>query len=156
MHQKYEDISALLIFRKKCKSKGIKFFVANNLKLAIKLGSDGIYLSAKNNSFRSLNLKKNNFHLIGSAHDVKEINLKKKQGCVDILLSRLFQVTYKPKMNYLGINKFNLCVLNIDKNIVPLGGINLSNLNNLKSIKSYGFALMSELKKKPAIISRFF
>ena len=75
---------------------------------------------------------------------------------MDILLSRLFQVTYKPKMNYLGINKFNLCVLNIDKNIVPLGGINLSNLNNLKSIKSYGFALMSELKKKPAIISRFF
>ena len=51
------------------------------------------------------NIKNKNFHIIGSAHNFKEINLKKKQGCKYILLSRLFRVSYKPHMNFLGINK---------------------------------------------------
>ena len=39
----------------------IKFFVANDLKLAVKLNADGIYLSSKNNDFKPLNIKKDNF-----------------------------------------------------------------------------------------------
>ena len=155
-YKKIEKIAELINFRKKCRLKGIKFFVANDLSLAVKLISDGVYLSAKNTTFRSLNLKRNKFNIIGSAHNIKEIYLKKKQGCDNILLSRLFRVTYKPKMKYLGINRFNKYLLNIEKNIFPLGGINYSNLNNLKNIKSHGFAIMTEIKKKPAIISRLF
>ena len=86
--RKYEDISALTTFRKKCKLLGARFFVANDLKLAVKLKADGIYLSAKNTSLKSLNLKRSNFTLIGSAHNIKEISFKKKQGCKNILLSR--------------------------------------------------------------------
>ena len=118
---------------------------------------NGIYISAKNTSLKFLNLRRSNFTLIGSAHNIKEISFKKKQGCKNILLSRLFQVTYKPHLNYLGVIRFNKYVLNIDKNIIPLGGINLSNLNNTKIINSYGFAMMTEIKKKPAnIINRLF
>ena len=153
--KKIDKIAKLINFRKKCRLKGIKFFVANDSGLAVKLISDGIYLSAKNTTFRSLNLKRNNFSIIGSAHNIKEIFLKKKQGCDNILLSRLFRVTYKPNMKYLGINRFNK-YLNTEKNIFPLGGINHSNLNNLKNVKSFGFAIMTEIKKKPAIISRLF
>ena len=66
-------------------------------------------------------------------------------------------MTYKPYLSYLGVIRFNKYVLNIDKNIIPLGGINLSNLNNMKNIKSYGFSMMTEIKKKPAnIINRLF
>ena len=142
--------------RKKCRSKGVKFFVANDLWLTVKLSANGIYLSAKNTNFNALNLKRTNFEILGAAHNIKELNLKKNQGCKDILFSRLFQVSYKTKMTYLGVNKFNRFLLNIDKNIFPLGGINYSNLNNLKNIKSCGFAIMTEVKKKPAIISRLF
>ena len=85
-------------------------------------------------------------------HNIKEISLKKKQGCENILLSRLFQVIYKPHLNYLGVNKFNNYLIYIDKNIIPLGGINLSNLNNLKNVRSYGFAMMSEIKKSRLIL----
>ena len=155
--QKNEDIAALATFRRKCKLKGVRFFVANDFTLAIKLKADGIYISAKNTSLKSISLRRSNFTLIGSAHNIKEINLKKKQGCENILLSRLFQVTYKPYLSYLGVIRFNKYVLNIDKNIIPLGGINLSNLNNMKNIKSYGFSMMTEIKKKPAnIINRLF
>ena len=59
-------------------------------------------------------------------------------------------------MNYLGVNKFNYLSTNTGKKIIPLGGINSGNLNKLKLIKCDAFAVMSEIKKKPAIIGRLF
>ena len=146
----------LFKFRKSCKLRSIDFFVANNLDLAHELRSDGIYLSAYNKSFKPLLFKKLRFHIIGSAHSKKEVHLKIKQGCEIILYSKLFLVDYDKKAHFLGVTKFNK-FLNHSKNLIPLGGINLKNLNNLKMIRSNGFALMSEIKKKPAkIFSRLF
>ena len=156
-NKKLEDLHRLRIFRKECKSKDIKFFVANDYNLSSKLKADGIYLSAFNKDLKYLNYMKSNFIIIGGAHNIKEINLKIKQGCKYILLSRLFQVSYKPEMNYLGINKFNFYASNIFKNIVALGGINTSNINKIKIVNCDSFALMTEIKKKPAkIFSRLF
>ena len=156
-NKKLEDLHRLRIFRKECKSKDIKFFVANDYNLSSKLKADGIYLSAFNKDLKYLNYMKSNFVIIGGAHNIKEINLKIKQGCKYILLSRLFQVSYKPEMNYLGINKFNFYASNIFKKIVALGGINTSNINKMKIVNCDSFALMTEIKKKPAkIFSRLF
>ena len=151
-----DKIPNLLKFRKDCKLKSIKFYVANNAKLATVLNSDGIYLSAFNKSLKNLSLKKTNFHIIGSAHNFKEINLKIKQGCEIILFSKLFLVNYDKKSPYLGVIKFNN-YLKLNKNLIPLGGINTKNLNSLNCIHSEGFALLSEVKKKPAkIFNRLF
>ena len=154
---KKEILDDLIKFRKLCKIRGILLFIANDTNLAVKLNSDGVYLSAKNHEFKSLNFKNRNFNIIGSAHNFKEINLKKKQGCKYILLSRLFHVSYKPNLNFIGTIKFNNYAFKIFKKIVPLGGINFSNFNKLKLVKSDSFAIMSEIKKKPAkIINRLF
>ena len=143
-------------FRRSCKLKAIKFFVANDIKLATALKAVGIYLSAYNNSFKSLGLKRKNFQLIGSAHNIKEITIKTKQGCSLILFSKLFLVNYDKKAPFHGILKFNNN-LKINKNLIPLGGINLKKLNHLKNINCQGFAILSEIKKKPAnIINRLF
>ena len=151
-----ENVSDLLNFRRFCRVKSIKFYVANNPRLAILLNSDGIYISSFNKSLRSLSLKKTNFKLIGSAHNFKEISLKTKQGCKVILFSKLFLVSYNKKAPFLGVVKFNN-FLKINKNLIPLGGISLNNLNNLNNIGSKGVAILSEVKKKPAkIFSRLF
>ena len=67
-----KKISEDLIIRIKnyCKKKSLKFYLSNNIKLAIKLNLDGAYIPAFNKSFmhNSYNLKKN-FKLIGSAHN---------------------------------------------------------------------------------------
>ena len=50
-----------------CKKKSLKFYLSNNIKLAIKLNLDGAYIPAFNKSFmhNSYNLKKNfKFQLI--------------------------------------------------------------------------------------------
>ena len=117
---------------------------------------EGIYLSSFNKSLNSLRFKSSNFEIIGSAHSLKEITMKVNQGCKSILFSKLFLVSYDIKAPYLGIIRFNN-YLKINKDLVPLGGINLKNLNSLRKINSVGFALMSAIKKKPAkIISRLF
>ena len=155
-NKNFEKSDALFKFRKKCKLRSIDFYVANNLKLAISLGSDGVYLSSYNKSFKALYLAKPNFNIIGSAHSKMEIAMKIKQGCKLILLSKLFQVTYDTNADFLGVIKFNN-YLSFNKNLIPLGGINFNNLNNLNIILSLGLALMSEVKKKPAnIINRLF
>tara|TARA_B100001057_G_C22709857_1_gene895300 strand:+ start:442 stop:1008 length:567 start_codon:yes stop_codon:yes gene_type:complete len=149
-----DNIDSLIKFRKKCKIKGIEFFVANNSKLAVLLKSDGVYISAFYKGFEHLNLKQLNKKIIGSAHNFKEINEKKKQGCSYIILSKLFRVDYAPLENFYGIVKFNL--IENRNNLIPLGGIKLINLNKVKLVKSGGIAIMSEIKKKPAICSRLF
>ena len=95
-----------------------------------------------------------NKKILGSAHNFKEINEKRKQGCSYVILSKLFSVDYAPSEKFYGVVKFNL--IGNQKNLIPLGGINLNNLKKTKLIKSDGFAIMSELKKKPAISSRLF
>ena len=153
---KSENKNLILNFRKSCKTLSIDFFVANNLNLANELNSDGIYLSAYNHSFKPLTHKKKKFNIIGSAHTNKEIYMKIKQGCKTILFSKLFPVNYDPESPYLGVVKFNNFV-NRNKNLIPLGGIHSQNLNSLKMINCRGFALMSEIKKKPAkIFNRLF
>ena len=94
-------------FRKECKAKAVKFYVSNDINLAIFLKSDGIYLSSYNKNLKFLNYKKLNFKIIGSAHNFREILVKVKQGCEVILLSKLFLVDYDKKSPFLGVIKFN-------------------------------------------------
>ena len=155
-NKKIDNLNDLLKFRRKCKLRAVKFYVANNYNLAVLLNSDGIYLSSYNKSLNSLIYKKFNFKIIGSAHNFKEVSLKKKQGCSFVFLSKLFVVGYDKKAPYLGILKFNN-FSRFSKKLIPLGGIGLTNLNQLKNVKCEGFAIMSEVKKKPAkIFNRLF
>ena len=154
---KKESLENLIRFRKKCRLKLIKFFVANDMKLSVLLNSDGIYLSSYNKTYKSLNIIKKKFEIIGSAHNACEIALKIKQGCSYILLSKLFLVDYDKKSSFLNVTKFNMSLFNNSKKLIPLGGIKTSNLNKLKCVNCEGFAIMSEIKKKPTnIISRLF
>ena len=108
---------------------------------------------------RPITKKKNhgrNLEVIGSAHNFNEIYQKIKQGCKTIILSRLFKTSYKNKRSYFGVIKFNLITKNYSIKIVPLGGINEFNLLKLNMLNSQGLALLSEIKKKPAISSRLF
>ena len=155
-NNKIDNLTNLLEFRRKCKLKAIKFYMANNNNLAVFLNSDGIYLSSFNKSLNSLSYKRLNYEIIGSAHDLNQIFLKKRQGCSFILLSKLFIVNYDKKAPYLGLLKFNNFA-KISKKLIPLGGISIKNLNQLKNVQCEGFAIMSEVKKKPAkIFSRLF
>jgi len=154
---KLENLQDLIRFRRFCRSKKITFFVANNVKLSTEISADGIYISAHNNNLNLARFKNSNYKLIGSAHNLKELKIKISQGCTTIIYSRLFKVSHEYKRGYLGVIKYNLFRLSRNENIIPLGGIKISNLNKLKMVKTNSFAIMSEIKKKPAkIFNRLF
>ena len=132
--------SIVLNLKKYCKKKGLKFILANDIKLALKLDLDGIYLPSFNKSFNHLSFKlKKKFLIIGSAHNLKELKIKELQKVNIIFISSLF----KKNKNYLGINKFKNLINLTNLNIVALGGINKFNRKKLKLINCIGFAGIS-------------
>ena len=147
-----ESLVKLSKFRNKCKIKRFKFYIANNSQLAKNCQADGLYISAHNKK----KYLKYNLNLIGSAHNYKEIHGKIKQGCKTVIFSRLFKTSYKNKKGSLGVIKFNLISQNCLINLIPSGGINIFNLLKLNMVNSDGLALLSEIKKKPAISNRLF
>lgn len=125
-----------------CKKIKRKIFISNNIKLAIKLNTDGAYVPSFNNNLNVRYLKfKKNFELIGSAHTYKEIKIKKMQNINKIFLSPIFE-SQKSKKN-LGIYRFLQLKKYANVEIICLGGIKKHNLKIFKMIKPAGFASIS-------------
>ena len=57
-NSKIEDFDSLKRFRNTCRIKQVKFFIANDQKLATRLKADGIYISSFNKDLKFLNLRK--------------------------------------------------------------------------------------------------
>ena len=130
----------VLKFKNYCKKIGKNFFLANNIKLAIKLNLDGVYIPSFNKSLSHLGYSyKRNFKIIGSAHNLKEIKIKELQKVNKIFLSSIF----KKNKNFLGMNRFKLLSSLTKKQIVVLGGISEKNIKLLKLLNNPEFAGIS-------------
>jgi thiamine-phosphate pyrophosphorylase len=130
----------ILKFKNYCKKKGLKFYLSNNVKLAIKLGLDGAYIPSFNKKFNHLScVHTKDFKIVGSAHNLKEMRIKELQNVDKIFLSSLF----KKNRNYLGINKFKLMSNLTKKKIVALGGISKKNIKLLNLLNKSEFAGIS-------------
>ena len=149
IYRNYEETNIDPIIEKikeTCNRNNRKFYIANNLKAALKFNSNGLYLPAFNSALHYKNLSsRKDFKIIGSAHNYKEIKIKEKQGCVEIFITPIF---YNPKnKTYLDILRFNYLNLTTNIDSIALGGINRENLKKLKCTKVIGFAGISWIKK---------
>ena len=123
-----------------CKKKGVKFYLSNNIKLAIKHNLDGAYIPAFNKNTKHLAFSfKKKFELLGSAHNLKEIRVKETQNVNKIFISSIF----KKNKNFLGINKFKLISDYTKKKVVALGGVSKKNFGKLKLLGNNEFAGIS-------------
>jgi len=139
-YKKGKQIKNIIKIRNYCKIKRIKFYLSNNIKLAIKLNLDGAYIPSFNKSYEHLSYNfKKNFELLGSAHNIKEIRNKEFQKVKYIFLSSLF----KNNKNHLGINRFNNISKLTNKKIIALGGISKKNLKKLILVNCIGFSGIS-------------
>jgi|TARA_B100001939_G_scaffold190993_1_gene164304 thiamine-phosphate pyrophosphorylase len=134
------DVEIVLKIKNYCKKKGIKFYLSNNIQLAIRLDLDGAYIPSFNKDIKHLSYSlKKKFKIIGSAHNLREIRMKEIQKVDKIFLSSLF----KKNKNYLGINKFKLLSKLTKKEIIVLGGISKKNIKKLKILNQSKFAGIS-------------
>ena len=130
----------ILKIKKYCKKKGIKFYLSNDIRLAINLDLDGAYIPSFNRNTKHLAYSfKKHFNIVGSAHNLKEIRIKENQKAEMIVLSSIF----KKNKNFLGLNKFKLISNLTNKKIIALGGVSKLNLKKLNLINYSGFAGIS-------------
>ena len=133
-------LRTIIKLKKYCNKKNLKFFLSNDVKLAINLNLDGVYIPSFNKSFGHLSYSyNNNFKIIGSAHNLKEIKTKEMQKVSKIILSSLF----KKNKNFLGLFRFKLLSKLTKKDVVALGGISRKNLKMLKVLDNQEFAGIS-------------
>ncbi len=124
-----------------CKENSRKFYLSNDIRLAIKINANGVYIPSTNKNlyFKSIKLNRK-FKILGSAHNLKEIKIKELQKVDEIFLSPLFRNKNNPQLN---IYKY----LNLRKNTfmkdISLGGISEKNIKKLNLINPYGFAGIS-------------
>ena len=139
-NSKKVDKSEILKIKKNCRKNSNKFYLSNDVKLALKLKLDGAYIPSFNNSLNHLSFSiRKNFKIIGSAHNIKEIKIKEKQKVEKIVLSSLF----KKNKNYLGINKLKLLSKLTKKKVILLGGISKKNIKKIKLLGVSEFAGIS-------------
>ena len=137
------DITKLIKLKKFLRKRGNKLFIANNFKLALKLGLDGIYIPSFNKEFYHLAYSTTlNFEIVGSAHNLKEIRTKELQKVQKIFISSLF----KKNKNYLGLNKFKILKKFTKKEVIALGGISSRNIKKIHLAKLSSIAGISYFK----------
>jgi thiamine-phosphate pyrophosphorylase len=139
-YQSKIDLISIIKIKNYCKKKGYKFFLSNNIKLAISLNLDGAYIPSFNKNTRHLAYSfKKNFLIIGSAHNNREVKTKELQGAKMIFISSIF----KKNKNYLGTYRFKLLSKQTSKKIIAIGGISSENIKKLKLLGCFGFAGIS-------------
>ena len=139
-YQSKIDLITIIKIKNYCKKKGYKFFLSNNIKLAISLNLDGAYIPSFNKNTRHLAYSfKKNFLIIGSAHNNREVKTKELQGAKMIFISSIF----KKNKNYLGTFRFKLLSKLTNKKIIALGGISNENIKKLKLLGCFGYAGIS-------------
>ena len=137
---KSQNEDLIIKIKKYCRKKSLKFYLSNNIKLAVKLNLDGAYIPSFNKNFKHLTYSlKKNFKIIGSAHNLSEIRNKELQNVEKIFLSSLF----KKNKNLLEIYKFKLLTKLTNKKIVALGGISKKNRRKLALLSQSDFAGIS-------------
>ena len=134
------NVNSIISLKKFCKKKGYKFFLSNNVQLALNLNLDGAYIPSFNNDTKHLAFSiKKKFLMLGSAHNNKQLKLKERQLVKIIFVSSIF----KKNKNYLGVNKFKLLSRLTNNKVIALGGVSNKNLKKLKLLNCFGFAGIS-------------
>tara|TARA_Y100000590_G_scaffold286938_1_gene322837 strand:+ start:3351 stop:3908 length:558 start_codon:yes stop_codon:yes gene_type:complete len=145
-YKKKININEIYKIKNLCKKINKKFFISNNIKIALNMNLDGVYIPSFNKELKiNYFLKKKKFIVLGSAHNIKEIREKELQNVNYIFLSPVF--TTKKTKKFLGIYKFNNLAKHTNKKIICLGGIKKKNLNKIKLLDIYGISSISLFKQ---------
>ena len=120
-YKKKPDFKELLEIKNFCIKNRIKFYISNNIKIALQLGINGIYIPSFNKSLKTKYINRKKLEILGSAHNFRELNFKIKQDVDKIFLSPIFKI--QKKNSFLNVVKFNLLSKYILMDTIALGGI---------------------------------
>ncbi len=145
-YKKKHDFKELLEIKNFCIKNRRKFYISNNIKIALQLGINGVYIPSFNKSLEIKYINKKKLEVLGSAHNFKELSFKIKQNVDKIFISPIFEIS--KKNSFLNVIKFNLLSKFTLMDTIALGGINKKNINKLKMVNCNGFAAIRYFKNE--------
>ena len=129
------------LIRNFCKNINAPFYIVNSIKDMAKYKANGIYIKADNK--RIILKKYNKLKIIGSAHNTLDYFFKKNQNCKMVMLSPLFYNKKYSNNKILGTTKFRLITQGWKTGVCALGGINKTNINKVKLIRTSNIGFRS-------------
>ena len=143
------NIQDLINIKKFCNKKKLKFYITNNIRLAIKFKANGVYLTKNYNSMLHNFTYKKEFTILGSVHNQLDCYKKISQKCKKIFLSPIFYNEKYSINKTLGIIKFKLISRDWKYKPIPLSGINQNNINKVYLVNKREVAFKSWKQKNP-------
>ena len=124
----FSNIEDLIKIKEFSTKNNLKFYVTDNIQLAIKVKANGIYLTKNyNRMLHNYNYKKD-FLILGSVHNQLEYYRKSIQNCKKIFLSPIFFNKKYSINKILGVIKFKIISKDWKNEAIPLSGINQRNI----------------------------
>lgn len=124
----FSNIQDLMKIKEFSNKNNLKFYVTDNIQLAIKVKANGIYLTKNyNRMLHNYNYKKD-FLILGSVHNQLEYYRKSIQNCKKIFLSPIFFNKKYSINKILGVIKFKIISKDWKNEAIPLSGINQRNI----------------------------
>ena len=142
------NLQDLINIKKFCNKNHIKFYISDNVRLAIKVGADGIYLTKNYNKMSHNFTYKKGFAILGSVHNQLEYYKKITQGCEKIFLSPIFYNKKYSVNKILNPIKFNLISLDWKVDLCALGGLAEENIGKIKMTKAQIIGIKSLVNKR--------
>lgn len=139
-NKNYDEIGELIKF---CRIQKFKLYFYDNINLSNKYRVDGLCISSSNNKMVINNYL--NLDIIGIAHDQREYSIKRLQKCRVIFISPVFFNRKFSENKILGINKFNLIKLRLEKEVYALGGVNKKTVRLLKNSNCKGAGFVTAI-----------
>ena len=134
------EISAL------CKRYAVKFFINDNVDIAIKCGADGIHVGQEDMQAAQVRQKVGNDMIIGvSVHSVEEALEAVKNGADYLGVGAMFSTSTKEDADVLAKETLSDICAAVDIPVVAIGGIGKSNISTLAGTGVSGVALVSAI-----------
>lgn len=129
-----------------CKEYGVPFFINDNVEIAIKCHADGIHVGQEDMEAAQVRKRVGKDMMIGvSVHSVEEALEAVKNGADCLGVGAMFSTSTKTDVEVLSKETLQDICKAVDIPVVAIGGINKSNISQLKGTGVDGVALVSAI-----------
>jgi thiamine-phosphate pyrophosphorylase len=144
-----EFLEKAIKLRELTRKYNVSFIVNDRVDIAMLCDADGVHVGQSDIDARSVRSLIGKDKIVGvSARDLKEAQKAKNDGADYIGVGAMYGTLTKLDAKSVSFDTVKEIKETIDIPMVLIGGIDLNNLEKLKSLKSDGYAIVSAILKK--------
>ena len=145
----YEDFKAKAISLKKITDKyNIPLIINDDINLAMEIGASGVHIGQSDTELLDARIKMGDKYIIGvSTRTVEQANLAEKNGASYIGIGAVFGTTTKGDAKTINPDVLKEVASSVSIPSVAIGGVSLSNIDQLKDSNVSGVAVVSAVLK---------